>query len=49
MINKGKYTHLVLDTLNDIAKRSHRHHLKKRYEMQSLGIAKKFSEKKIAL
>jgi pyruvate kinase len=49
MINKGKYTHLVLDTLNDIAKRSHRHHLKKRYEMQALSIAKKFSEKKIEM
>ncbi len=49
MINKGKYTHLVLDTLNDIAKRSHRHHLKKRYEMQALGIAKNFSEKKIEI
>jgi pyruvate kinase len=47
MINKGKYTHLVLDTLNDIAKRSHRHHLKKRYEMQALSIAKNFSEKQI--
>ncbi|HSK13666.1 MAG TPA: pyruvate kinase [Phnomibacter sp.] len=47
MINKGKYTHLVLDTLNDIAKRSHRHHLKKRYEMQALGIAKRFSFRKL--
>ena len=49
MINKGKYTHLVLDTLKDIAKRSHRHHLKKRYEMQALSIAKKFSDKKIEI
>ncbi len=49
MINKGKYTHLVLDTLADIIQRSHRHHLKKRYEMQALSIAKKFSLKSLKL
>lgn len=42
MINKGTYTHLVLETLGDLVQRSHRHHLKKRYEMQALGIARKF-------
>jgi pyruvate kinase len=47
MINKGKFTHLVLDTLSDIIQRSHRHHLKKRYEMQALSIAKKFMVKNL--
>jgi pyruvate kinase len=42
MINKGQYTPLVLDTLRDLVKRSHRHHFKKRYEMQDLGIARNF-------
>jgi pyruvate kinase len=42
MINKGQYTPLVLDTLRDLIKRSHRHHFKKRYEMQDLGIARNF-------
>jgi pyruvate kinase len=42
MINKGEYTPLVLDTLRDLVQRSHRHHFKKRYEMQALGIAINF-------
>jgi len=42
MINKGEYTPLVLDTLCDLIQRSHRHHFKKRYAMQGLGIAKNF-------
>jgi pyruvate kinase len=49
MVNKGAYTHLVLDTLIDISKRSHRHNKKKRYEMQSLGIAKKFNFKNMGI
>lgn len=49
LINKGKHTHLVLDTIKDIAKRSHRHHLKKRYEMQALSIAKRFSQNRILM
>lgn len=43
MVNKGPYTHLVLDTLKDVVERSKRHHLKKRYELQALGIARRFS------
>jgi pyruvate kinase len=49
MVNKGTYTHLVLDTLIDISKRSHRHNKKKRYEMQSLSIAKKFNFKHLGI
>ena len=49
MVNKGPFTHLVLDTLMDISKRSHRHTRKKRYEMQALGIAKNFSFKQIGI
>ena len=42
MVNKGNHTPLVLDTLRDLIQRSHRHHFKKRYEMQGLGIARNF-------
>lgn len=42
MINKGAYTAKVLHTLKDLAKRSRRHHLKKRYALPPLTIARQF-------
>jgi pyruvate kinase len=44
MVNKGAHTGKVLHTLKDVARRSRRHHLKKRYALPPLAIARQFAE-----
>ena len=44
MVNKGAHTGKVLHTLKDLARRSRRHHLKKRYALPPLTIARHFAE-----
>jgi pyruvate kinase len=46
MVNKGNHLLEVLATLKNVAKRSRRHHLKKRYAMPPLQIASDFFKKK---
>jgi pyruvate kinase len=48
MINKGAHTAKVLQTLKDLAKRSRRHHMKKRYALPPLNIAQLFFESGVA-
>jgi len=46
MVNKGTHLLEVLATLKNVAKRSRRHHLKKRYALPPLQIASDFFKKK---
>ncbi len=45
MVNKGTHVLEVLSTLQNVAKRSRRHHLKKRYALPPLQIAADFFKK----
>ncbi len=46
MINKGKYTLLVIEMLKDILLRIGGHHVKKRFTFRQLNIATHFFEGK---